>query len=282
MEVESFIIPKTDNRGLVYQVDEGSSFYGRLHRHEEIQLTVLVKGRGGLVIGDTIQHFEEGDFIAIGSGIPHLFRSSEECHYVKMISIFFTPRSFGDQFFELDETSELIPVFDDLKHGFKLAKNHDFVEEFEKMASESGILRLNRFLNLMHLLGESERERLASFVFARPFGENEGSRMQRVMEMAITSYSKAIRLEDVAELANMTSNAFCRYFKQRTNKTFFQFLQEIRISQACRMLSEENDYSISEIADQTGFQNLSNFNRSFKKIKGLTPGEYKRNYRQRL
>jgi len=106
--------------------------------------------------------------------------------------------------------------------------------------------------------------------------ENEGMRMQAVMNFTLNSLSDQIKLEEVAALANMSTNAFCRYFKQRTNKSYFQFLIEIRVEHASTLLTNKVDLSISEVAESSGFQNLSNFNRRFKKEKGVTPSQFRR------
>ena len=89
-------------------------------------------------------------------------------------------------------------------------------------------------------------------------------------------FAEDVSLAEVSALANMTPNAFCRYFKQRTNKTFFRFLTEIRINNAAQLLQANKDLSIAEAAYQSGFKNLSNFNRKFKEIKSLTPSEYRK------
>jgi len=90
-------------------------------------------------------------------------------------------------------------------------------------------------------------------------------------------FYRDITLEEVAKKANMTKNAFCRYFKKRTNKTFFEFLTEIRIENSCLLLSKEPDISIAEASYKSGFKNLSHFNRKFKKIKKNTPTEFRKN-----
>jgi AraC-like DNA-binding protein len=117
---------------------------------------------------------------------------------------------------------------------------------------------------------------LSSFVYRKKYTDDEGKRMSAVFEYAIEFFHEAITLEEVAEKANMSKNAFCRYFKKRTNKTFFQFLIEVRIENACKLLSNNNkDLTISSISEMCGFQDIANFNRKFKELKGISPSQYR-------
>ena len=117
---------------------------------------------------------------------------------------------------------------------------------------------------------------MSSFVHKKQYTDNEGRRMSAVFELAMNEFYRDISLNEVANIASMTPNAFCRYFKNRTDKTFFQFLIDVRVEHACKLLSKRNDLSIAEIAYQCGFKNISNFNRKFKSIKEITPSKYRK------
>ena len=97
------------------------------------------------------------------------------------------------------------------------------------------------------------------------------------MEYTLVNYDKDLSVAQVAAIANMSPNAFCRYFKQRTNKTYINLVLDIRIGQACKLLSRNKDLRVSEVAYQSGFNNLTNFNRKFKEIKGMTPSQFRNN-----
>jgi len=100
--------------------------------------------------------------------------------------------------------------------------------------------------------------------------------MQTVFEYVMTNFHKSVTLDEIASIANMTKNAFCRYFKVRTNKSFFQFLIEVRIERASKLLANDNELSVIEIAELCGFNNISNFNRKFKEIKHTSPLQYRK------
>ena len=99
--------------------------------------------------------------------------------------------------------------------------------------------------------------------------------MGDIFDYTFQHFSEPISLTQISSVANMTTNAFCKYFKQRTNKTYFQLLTEVRIEHACKLLNKDKDLSVSEIALHSGFQNISNFNRKFKSVKSMTPSQFK-------
>jgi AraC-like DNA-binding protein len=112
----------------------------------------------------------------------------------------------------------------------------------------------------------------------KKYAGDEGKRMSDIFKYTMDNFHKEITLNEVSDIANMTPNAFCRYFKQRTTKTFVNFLIDIRIGNACKLLAKNNDLSITEISYKSGFNNLANFNRKFKAVKGVTPSEYKKKH----
>lgn len=278
MKVLPFKIPKTQNIGLIYQEDKAQYFYDKFHQHEEIQLCVIVKGEGTLVVGDTVNKYTSGDVLVIGSNLPHVFKSdASRIEESFMISLFFTRNSFGKGFFLLDDFKELIPFFEKSTSGFRLLENREKVMDVLLRLQQSS--NLNRFIGLLQVLKVlvgSKTVELANFIYPKKYTDNEGKRMRNVMDFTMNNFDKNIDLYEIAEKANMTPNAFCRYFKQRTNKTYFTFLNELRIENACKILISENSLSISEIAYRCGFNNLSNFNRKFKEIKGGSPSKYRK------
>lgn len=278
MKILPFKIPKTQNIGLIYQEDKEQYFYDKFHQHEEIQLCIIVRGEGTLVVGDTINKYSSGDVLVIGSNLPHVFKS--DASVIKesfMISLFFTKDSFGKNFFLLDDFKELIPFFEKSTSGFRLLENREQVMDILLELQQSS--NLNRFIGLLQVLKilvNSKTVELANFIYPKKYTDNEGKRMRNVMDFTMNNFDKNIDLYEIAEKANMTPNAFCRYFKQRTNKTYFTFLNELRIENACKLLMSENTLAISEIAYQCGFNNLSNFNRKFKEIKAISPSRYRK------
>lgn len=278
MKVLPFKIPKPDNKGLVYQVDKAPVFYDKLHQHKEIQISLILSGEGDIVVGDTIGRYAPGDIFVIDGNMPHLLKSDpidqQESH---MLTLFFTKSSFGSQFFDLEEVKEVAAFFRKIESGLRLMSNKDVLEDlFLRLDQASTLERFITLLKVLKIIVNSESEHLSSFVYRRSYTEDEGVRMSKVMNHAMTEFGRDISLDEIAAIANMTPNAFCRYFKQRTNKTFIQFLTEIRIEQACRLLLKEKEMTIAQVSDLSGFKNMSNFNRKFKDYKGLTPTSFRK------
>ncbi len=279
MRVLPFKIPKTSGDTLIIQEDKELVFYDKLHQHEEIQLSLIVSGEGSLIVGDTITNYKVGDVLAFGSQVPHVLKSSPSDTKSYMISIFFTKQSFGHGFFELSEFQDISNFFADLPLGVAaLTLKEELKEQF--FAIKNNKHRLDRFMifiRILKLFNEAETTTISSSITRRNYTDDEGKRMAGVFQLVMNGFYSDISLQEVSDIANMTPNAFCRYFKQRTNKTFFQFLTEVRIENACQVISKNRDITIAEASYSSGFKNLSNFNRKFKKIKGVTPSEFRKN-----
>lgn len=277
MKVLPFKIPKPSGDALIFQYDREEAFYDKLHEHEEIQLSLILEGTGTLLVGDTVNYYTKGDVLVIGSNLPHVFKSDvDHSASSQMLTLFFTKESFGPDFFKLEELKELQPFFERSKHGFKATSNRETLKALFLQLEDAS--KLNQFLILLQLLkitSNSEYQSLSSFVYDKTYSDNEGTRMRNVFEYTMNNFDKEVTLNAVSEVANMTKNAFCKYFKKRTNKTYIQYLNELRLEHASRLLLVAKDSTIAEIAEASGFNNISNFNRQFKTVKNLSPKEFK-------
>ncbi|MEQ8419615.1 MAG: AraC family transcriptional regulator [Arenibacter algicola] len=278
MKVLPFKIPKPKNEALIYQEDRERIFYGQLHQHQEIQISLVVKGSGSFVVADTINEYQEGDILVIGEYVPHVFKSdSDKSDESIMCSLFFKKDSFGKHFFELTDMAETKEFFKGSEYGLKvLSKKQKITKQFNKLSHQNKIERVATLLKILNLISTAESTPLSSFVYKKRYTDDEGKRMNDVFEYAMEKFYEPITLEEIADKAHMNKNSFCRYFKKRTNKTFFQFLIEIRIENACKLITNSPDLSIAMISEQCGFGTIANFNRKFKEIKGLTPTDYRR------
>ena len=280
MKVLPFTIPKHDSALLMFQRDLEKVFYDRFHQHEAIQISFIVSGEGELLAGDRIRRYQSGDAFVIGSYLPHLFKSDRSINVQsEMISVFFS-RVDLDRLMSFEELAQLESLLNEMDLGISLDSHQEKVGSLIlQIETASSLKRLSLFFSLLELISELKYSLLSSNLSRKMLSENEGMRMQAVMNFTLESLSKQIKLDEVATLANMSTNAFCRYFKQRTNKSYFQFLIEIRIEHACNLLTNKVDLSISEVAELSGFQNLSNFNRRFRMEKGTTPSQFRRENR---
>jgi len=277
VKILPFKIPKPENEAFVYQEDHDLLFYDKLHQHEEIQISLIANGEGTLIVGDSVTDYKSDDILVMGSNLPHVFKSDvTEGKNSLMVSLFFNKKSFGDHFFDLKEFDSLQSFFNQSIYGLKLISNKNELKNlFLKLRKASNLDRFILLFEILRLIAKSNTESLSSFVNQKNYSDNEGKRMSEVFEYTMNHFNHPISLLQIAGIANMTTNAFCKYFKQRTNKTYLQFLTELRIEYACKLLDKNNDLAIAEIATISGFNTISNFNRKFKSLKKMAPLQYK-------
>lgn len=277
MKVFPFKIPKPIDEHLIIQIDKEPFFYNRLHQHEEIQISYIINGNGKLLVGDSLHQFSAGDIYVIGSNLPHVFKSIADDEDAHMLTVFFTDNTFGVGFFDLPYFKDLQSFFKYAASGFKVLSNkNQITQQLLALQTEHKLKRFTFFLELLEQLSNASTEPLSKFIYAKTLSSNEGERLQEIFDFVFKNFQQPILLNDISKMAYMTPNAFCRFFKQRTNKTFFQFLIELRVEHACQLLNSKKELNINMISDLSGFNSISNFNKKFKKIKGLTPTQYQK------
>lgn len=280
MKVLPFTIPKPENVTLYTEQYKGETFYEKLHQHKEIQISLVSEGEGTYIIGDCVGDFKQNDIFVIGENLPHVFKRDESCEdECEMISLFFSKNSYGEYFFELPEFEHFQYFFNNSDLGYEVLNNkEELASLLSTIKSVSKFNQFKLFIEILNLISSSKKRKLSSIINLKKYAGNEGKRMSDIFKYTMDNFHKEITLSDVSDVANMTPNAFCRYFKQRTTKTFVNFLIDIRIGNACKLLTKNNDLSITEISYKSGFNNLANFNRKFKSVKGVTPSEYKKKH----
>lgn len=278
MKAVSFKIPMTEEASVRVQEDRMSHFYDRLHFHPEFQFTLIVKGFGNCLVGDQMVEFGEGDVFFLGSNLPHLFKCDETFYQhpemgVYAISVFFRKETFGTAFFQLPELRPINALLRRSERGLiiKGGARLTLRNYLQEIPALDGFGRLQTLLSMLELCAGAEALELSHLNWLG-FGEEKDGRLAEVLQYVMDHYAEPIRLEEVAGVANLSTSAFCRFFKLRTRKTFIRFLNEVRIGIACRLLREEQA-SIATVAYQVGFPNLSNFNRQFLQITGRRPSD---------
>ena len=283
-KVISFQIPKSQKEFIRFQKDQGSHFYDRLHQHPQMQLTLILEGKGQFLSGDYVGRFQSGDVFFLGENVPHVFRSDPEYFepLTKLIStsntVFFDFHALGKALYEVEDLHSLQKFKAMSGKSFQL-KGLDMDELTRILLDFPKYQGLDRFffgLKLFTLLEHKGCELIPLNQGNPIFSERDGTRMNQVMQFLLENRFQAITLDQAAEKANLSKEAFCRFFKLRTRKTFTQYLQQLRIAEAQKLLTE-TDLGISEIAFRVGYENLSYFNRSFKNQCAMSPREYRKN-----
>lgn len=261
--------------------------FGKIwHYHPEMELHYVIKGKGVRFIGDNIASFSSGEIIFMGENLPHTWRCSEEYYHensdlmVEAIVIQFLPDCFGKDFLYLPEAYMLPKLFEKAKKGMVLKGNakEQIAQLMLKSVKADHLEKLIILLSLLKLL--SDTEEYMPITSAHAFyksTESDTIRLNKICNYTLSNYKNDISLQDIAALSNLSVTSFCRYFKLMTNKTFYDFLIEIRISHACRLLVEDK-MPTEIICFECGFNNVSNFYRHFKKVTEMTPLDYKRRY----
>ena len=280
MKVLPFKIPKPKNEALVYQEDKERAFYDQLHQHGEIQISYIAKGAGSLIVGDSINEYGQDEILVIGGYVPHAFKSDVAASDVsEMYTLFFDINSFGRDFFSIADLDSTQDFFKKSEFGIRVLSNKEpIIDLFKGLASQNKVEQIASLLMIISWISKSRTAPLSSFVYRKAYSDDEGKRMNDVIKYAMERFPEVITLEEVSDIANMSKNAFCRYFKKRTNKTFFQFLIEIRIENACRLILNKPGLPIASVSDQCGFNSIANFNRKFKELKGCSPSQYRSNF----
>lgn len=251
------------------------------HFHPEVEILLIVRGTGTRYVGDSIERFVPGDLVMIGPNVSHEWCSDRTPDIVsEAIYIMFNTEMMGNEFWNLPESKIIHKIIRQSERGIKLTgKTRDEVESLIRLIDNStGFNRIILLLRILEMVAFSDEFRyLASPVIQNTINDQDSGRLNKVYKYVIDNFNQEISLDTAASIANLSKPAFCRYFKKRALKSFMQFLNEIRIGQACRMLVNEN-YSVSEICYTCGFNNNSYFIRQFKKITGFTPVGYRKKF----
>jgi len=281
MKIVPFRIPGNNLEGFRVQVDDLPHLYNHLHQHPEIQITVILESHGTLIAGDYVGPFRQGDVFVIGSNQPHVFRNDESYFNggsrALAITVFFDESGLGEKFWQLEDLKSIRQCLKSSNGGYRITgqKKKYLGEKLLAIKDASGIDRLILFIEILRVFGGRKGiSPLSSPEIRRWTKSYDSERLNKVLTFTFSEYHRSITLREVASMANLTPEAFCKYFKTRTRKTYINFLNEIRINHACRMLSE--DRTVASIGYDCGFTNLSNFNRIFKKVKKLTPVQWRK------
>ncbi len=256
------------------------------HYHREVELIHFERGSGTQFIGDSIRNFSSGDVILIGSNLPHYW--SFDSGYLDTNTTWkadvrvahFNDDFWGGDFLDLPENTNIKQLLKDAQQGIAVygTARADVQKLLAELLETEGAKRIVLLIEALTTIAHSkERTPISSVGFAPHFQRGENSRINNIYDFALQHFRQRITLDEIAGVAGMSSNAFCRYFKSRTGKTFSQFLIELRVGHACKLLIE-NNLSVKEICFETGFHNFAGFHKYFKQITGKSPLNYRRAY----
>jgi len=268
-------------------LDENTSFYARTHntprfevpwhQHVELELILFKKGFGTAFIGNHVGVFNAGDIYLLGSNLPHTFQKTKKDLFVSALVVQFEEHFLGTGFLEIPEARSLPELFATALKGILVKGKtrkmlYELVNELEQ---RQGLSRVTRLIECLNLIAETKEYETLSTQEVKEFNSKNKERIDKIYQYTIDHFSESISLGQVAALASMSIPAFCSYFKKCTKKTYIEFLNEIRIGNACKLLTETQK-PVSEICFECGFNTPANFNKQFYKVKGRTPMQYRK------
>ncbi len=252
------------------------------HFHPEFEILYVLEGYGTSYVADNIKSFQSGDLALLGSNLPHFWKSDQSYFEsggelkVKYVVIQFPQDFFSDQVLKYPEFHAIGKLLKQSKRGIRFFK--EFVpkvkDKIMHLSDSSGINRIILLLEILQLMAETnDFLLLAGEFYQQEKHDFNSDRLTKVLHFLNTSYQHKIELEKVAEMANLHPSAFCRFFKEKTGKPLSVYVNDMRISYACKLIIEGR-MSMSQVCYECGFNNLSNFNRTFKGHTGFTPTGY--------
>ncbi len=270
-------------RSFLVRKDTGAPVYSMWHQHAEIELFLTRGGQGGMMIGDHELSIDGScQMLVLGTNLPHTMsygnRPNEKD--VEAVVVHLSPPIFG-AFYELPEMAAIRNLLKNAERGIYIKGETLRLMEKEMFAlvedePSQSILRLLQIL--LTIANSQDYEYVASQGYTTSHSrETDSSRMNKIYTFVLENYHRDISVQEVADIIHFAKGSFCRYFKQRTGKTFMDFLIEVRIGNACKLLME-NEMNINEIAYACGYNNISNFFHQFKALKGCSPSRYQKNY----
>ena len=232
----------------------------------------ITRGIGTRFVGDCIEQYEEGDVCMIGPNLPHEWRN-DDAYFDKesglratCICLFFKREIFDPNFIRLPEMNNIRDLIERSRRGLKFTGKSklEITRFIRSSVNDVGVRKVTNLLTLLELMATStEYELLASVGFTNSVNSEDFERFNKVYKFLVKNFATSIRLEEVSTLVGLTPTAFCRYFKERTKKTFVEYLNEMQIS---------------TISVEVGFPNLSNFISQFKKVTGMSPSQFQKQF----
>ena len=251
------------------------------HYHPEIELVFVGGGSGKRQIGSTISYFTKGDLVLIGSNLPHCGLTNENTRNEYEIVVQFLPDFLGAHIWKTPEMKKITNLLDSSKGGIVFGESvkKSLESKILEMYEATSLDKLIKFLEILNVLANTEDFKIlnaGNFYIQTQVEDNE--RINLIFNHVKNKFKEQITLEEVANLANMTEPSFCRYFKKITNKTFTQFVNEYRIIHSMKLLAEK-PLSINEICYESGFNNFSYFNKTFKEYTQKSPSQYRKEFK---
>lgn len=277
------ITPLTSNDCFLVFSRTKSKFDFPLHYHEEFELNFIEDAPGvQRIVGNSIEFIKESELVLIGSNVPHGWFNTDKkaLHDIREITVQFHKDLFDAKFLDRNQMGRIRVMLEQSQHGISFPPEtiRSVRENLAALSRKNGFDSFIGLVSILHQLSLAKDVRtLSSLALADENVTHESRRMEKIIHYLKHNYQEKITLEEVTEAVSMTVISFSRFIKKRTGKTFTEFLNDIRLSHACRLLIDTQQ-PIAELSYKCGYNNLSYFNRIFKRRYKITPKEFRDAY----
>lgn len=255
------------------------------HYHPELEITYVHRGMGIRLVGNHVSEFQEGDFVFLGSNLPHTWISDDDFNAssenMEVVVLQFPIELFAQPWLSLPEMGNIRKLFQLADRGISFSPGirEAAAQILLGMPDQDGFERFQSLLSLLHLLGKDEAPSLlASKGFTPSLQVKSEKRILTVCQYIHNHFTEPISLDKMAEMAHMNPASFCRFFKKMTGQTLIEYVNDLKIGKACNLLISDQNKSIADIAFIAGFNSQTLFNRKFLKKKGMTPGAFRKTF----
>jgi AraC-like DNA-binding protein len=266
------------------QYFEEPHFPNPLHYHKELELAYIISGYGTRYIGSNIEPFKEEDLVLVGDELSHVWKCDDTFYkpetslLTKAYVVKFHSDFAGSDFLRLPESHSILKVINDANGGIRIRgeSKKQITRVLREMLEQSPVEQILSLLQILNLIAKSKTTTvLSQFDLHRSSNPKEKDRMNKIIQHTMLNFKRNITLDEIANVANLSKSAFCRYFKSTVKKSYNDFIYDIRIEYACKLLLEK-DLGIMQICYESGFNNPSAFSQIFKRVTGISPNQYRK------
>ena len=270
-------LPLAEDRSFVAQTHRTPDFEVPWHQHIEYELILFTEGAGLSFIGNHVGAFETGDIFFLGSNLPHTFQKSHEDLITSAVVVHFKENFWGEEILNLPESKSIKRLLLRSMHGIKISGQTKEILQplIQSLETKKGFWRITNLCECLSILSETNEYITVSTQEIKALNPKDQERIDGVFQYTMKNFREPIQLSLISKKAGMSIPAFCNYFKKRTKKTYIDFVNEVRVGHACKLLLT-TQMSVLQICFECGFNTVANFNRQFLKIKKTTPSQYRK------
>ncbi len=280
MEILQRAVLIPENQSYLLSEVELKNNRGVIHTHDSYELNFIIDAYGKRFVAGNISNFIPGDLLFMAPGVAHCWEIDNKEIDPRAYTIHFKKDFFETALSSIKELEFITSLINKSKQGLFI-KGVDsqmllllYKELFNTESSLDKIIKILKILRL--IVSSNDIQLLANQEFTWDADLPQNQRIKKVYEYVFFNFSKDIRLIEIASLIGLSEGAFCAFFKKNTKKTFFEFIKEVRISYACKLLNADKDQPISSICFECGYNNFANFNRQFKEVTNVSPKQYRK------